>query len=405
MRWFAPLGLAFVACWSSSTPSVETPVVTAKPAMKLACSVTLADLGLDEEPTDEQGEPGTVAAFPYTPTSVLAAVELHGHYGAPGGTSTLYEVDCASRTARVMLTEEGALFAHGAMTADASTLFYTGDPGIKALDLATKRRRTVTKPPVAESCWEMDETQLRDVVTKLLDGDEVLAFTRGGPCGFEGDWEAERLFLDHPRTPGGKPRDAKPVGEVAVDAGGALWASRDACRTPELYRSTDRGDHWTKIALPEDAPGSPMAILPDATRPGFVAVVASSCDAPDLVTGELFVTRDGGRSWMHVALPDVETDYGMEGHQELRVTLGGGSVDKLTIWSGDSDDPVAWRSVKPLVAVDAADESVWKLVDPTPKLPPPQPKLVKIGDATFTTSDDGLLRTRGSEPAKRLYPY
>lgn len=142
-----------------------------------------------------------------------------------------------------------------------------------------------------------------------------------------------------------------------------------------VYKTTDRGAHWTKTGFPDvfmdangtsRADGQRMAIDPNDPNTVFAGTQKDG----------LWVTRDGGATWQKVsAIPVLATnnDAGLsgitiQGNTVYVGTDGGGvyrSDDKGVTWTRTSGGPtdIAHAAIAPngnLFVTDATDQSVWK---------------------------------------------
>jgi hypothetical protein len=364
-----------------------------------ACAVSIArgHVAVDGISTDivadiDPDHPDDTHAVAYARDSgsVYVAWTGHGRHGAPYGSPTLYSVVCKASRSNVVARVDDADFGHALLSSDGKQLFATGKPGVIAIELPSGRDRIITVAPMAPCRDDHDVQRPTDWVKALHD--DQLEIARGGNCGFEGDWDAVTWLLDHPGTAKQVLHQARPISVVAVEAGGAVWAGASPCESDgKLWRSTDRGDHWTEATLPGNVRIG--ALWADTARPGHLVVRTATCAPPGDIGGELETTRDGGRTWQAEPLPDSVMSNAMA--SSFVVALRGGSIDHLTIWGGDS----------PRVAVSSDDGGAsWNEVTPVPAEPKPVTE-VKSGDVVYQASSDGLLRSIGGARAERLYPH
>jgi hypothetical protein len=362
------------------------------------------------EITAEHARDAKAVSWPLGPRSILLTWEAPGHYGAYDGGSELWEIDCDAPKKRSFLAIEGANFGASAMTRDGKTLYFSGPTYVRALDVATKTVRVVSKPGKSSGCWVAPSPeegyQLVDTVIGLDELDDVLVVSRGGPCGFEGDYEGTTMLVDHPAAPRGE-RQARPTTSIAVDAGGGWWVASDRA----LWWTGDGGVTWRKAALPdggEYAPpsGGPGAILPDPRRPGHVVVqtVVTYGYGPSS-GGHLYRTGDAGVAWEAVPLPDDL--HRPHESVDLAVEVKS-STEHLVVWGRASD--AATESETLDVAWETTDGgATWK------RVPPPHPAVVQSGvkleaktakGVVLKTSRDGLLVTEpGAARPRRIYPH
>jgi hypothetical protein len=382
------------------------------------------DLKLDVDHEDGKTD-GEALVYPYTAHSVLFSWTAHGRYGRPNGGSTLYEVDCVAKTATPFFKGGNADFGHSELTGDGKTIYFSAIGGLQALDLATKKTRQVTPRVELTVCGDRPDSVDEHgdpvprialaAVRKLAEDDTVLIYEDGDGCGLEGDWEGVTMYLDDPDKPGGTPYPPRPVSAVEVDAGGSVWASTSGgCADVALWKSTDRGDHWKRVALPKpesrdadqgasDSEGGPYVILADARRAGFVMIATSRCFGPGFsVVRRLLVTRDGGAKWDALELP-WSNDAAVS---EAEIALEGGTLDHPIAWGHDREDPektVAWRWKQE--SDDPEDSSMlWELIEEPPARPKHASDRARLRDEVFEVSPHGLLRHRGNEKPTKLFP-
>ncbi|QIK79128.1 hypothetical protein G7077_09690 [Sphingomonas piscis] len=143
-----------------------------------------------------------------------------------------------------------------------------------------------------------------------------------------------------------------------------------------LYKTTDRGAHWTKTNFPNVSMDANGASRADGQRMAIDPSDPNTVFAGTQKDG-LWVTRDGGMTWQKAAgIPVLATnkDAGLSGitfHGDtVYVGTDGGGVyrsdDKGVTWSRTSGGPndIAHAAVSPngnLFVTDANDHSVWKL--------------------------------------------
>jgi hypothetical protein len=407
-------GLVFVVGCSGSAKPVGPKVLrpaACTPEVKSdrdAGKATLSVGGVEVAAIEPEHPEGVKAVvYPYGWRSVLVTWTAPGHYGGFDGGSELWEVDCdAPKEKKTFLAIEGANFGASAMTRDGKTLYFSGPTYVRALDVATKQVRVVSRPGKVASCWMGDEFQLADTITRFDEDEDVLELSRGGPCGFEGDYEGSLVYLDHPSDPKGE-RPASPVLAIAVDASGAWWASAAGA----LWQSTDAGATWRKLPLVADGAG-PASIHLDPKRPGHLVVVTAATGEHGFDTGGFaHASRDGGATWSRLALPP-DLDIGWtdpdktEGeHHPLGLVLQvRTSTDDLVLWGpektgadGDGErPPVAWET--------ADGGKSWKRIA-SPSAPPDVPQQATAKGVTLKTSSDGLLVIApGATRPKRIYP-
>ena len=407
--WVAVFAVV-AGCWSpppahpsAALPSSDRPACTPELRTELEPTTTgrlLLDgrdlhLPVDQE---EGKSDGAAVVYPDGSDSVLLAWTTHGHYGRPNGTDTLYRVDCRARTATAVAHLDGADFGHSARTRDGAAIYFSALGGVRALDVATRQIRRVTQPVELHDCGDRGPALGSDGVTEvprialdavdsLADDDGVLIYEDGDNCGFEGDWTGTTYYLDHPERPGGQPYLPTPVGPIAADAGGALYAITAGV----VWRTLDRGDHWQRVDLPAATTGddAPSELFADAHRAGHVLVVTTTPGpGPFLLTSRLLATRDGGRTWTELDVPPYDNAF------QLQIALRDDDLDHPRAWGNAHRDDGSTGDV----AWEWSASDAWTELDPAPAPPAASPAhAVRLGDTTFTPSDNGLLRRRANQ--------
>ncbi|PKN57784.1 MAG: hypothetical protein CVU56_09320, partial [Deltaproteobacteria bacterium HGW-Deltaproteobacteria-14] len=210
-----------------------------------ACVVELVDgkirtsAGEVPIPIDpEQGDVRRVGLAVWPGGDDAALVALLRDWFAPGGPpgeGILWRVPCERPgETEPFLRRPGADFAHGAISPDGWTLYFSDARGIGALDLGTRAVTPLTAPGSAwDGCWKPD-AELRDLALSLSRDGRQLAFARGGPCGAEGSWLAHPWTLLEPLTPERRQaRPRRPLSAVAAVPPATLWlADGGACDEP-----------------------------------------------------------------------------------------------------------------------------------------------------------------------------
>ena len=250
-------------------------------------------------------------------------------------------------------------------------------------DLATgKVQRFVrTKVEAGDDCMQVPEQRRVDIAPRWSADSARLWFTRGGFCGFEGDFVGKRMVFV-PATK--RLLAARPVATVAVDANGVVYygdagpcedhGSEAPSHPGWIFRSQDGGasfrhlevrfrparddEERVRVETPIDA------ILVDPSDPERLLVLSSICnnDARGSWGGDLLVTRDGGKSWRRLG-PLGRVSDGWDPYDGLGVThvrAAAGGLTELTAWRGSKE---AWRSE------DGGRR--WRRIRPTPALPEP----------------------------------
>lgn len=328
--------------------------------------------------------------------------------GHPG--EVLWKVACADGHPTQFLHEEWADFGNAAVTPDGHYLYYTARAGVARLDLRTTESVQITVAPenTGLDCW-VEEVPTRDVVDRW-DGDQ-LVIRRGGPCGFEGDWEAWELRVDLDPHNDSSTRRPYPVSSLAVDLDERLWLGNGGrCNSPGVHdpassgavlRSSDRGDSWEVFELSGtdfQVIEGVQTVVADSTRSGHLVLLTSPCVGSAAVYGgSVLTTGDGGGSWELLRLPDssmFEIDMG-QGIGALEVLDG--NTDHLRIWL-PTEYPLEHHEVW---ETEDSGES-WHQVEWV-KPPLPDQIEVAIGEDQFSTDPFGLVRNRAGRQ-QYVYP-
>ncbi|RKQ93977.1 photosystem II stability/assembly factor-like uncharacterized protein [Solirubrobacter pauli] len=104
------------------------------------------------------------------------------------------------------------------------------------------------------------------------------------------------------------------MGAVAQGADGALWAGTGEANPPGggltyfgdgLYKSTDKGGHWTRVGLEKSESIGRIAV--DPSNPDVVFAAAAGHVARSAAQRGLYRTTDGGKTWDLVLAPPNST--------------------------------------------------------------------------------------------------
>ncbi len=394
---------------SSTDPAPEvSPSCEATVDLEGAISVNGHNTGLivEEDYLDPRAR-----GWPFDENHVL--VGSHPSWDQQGGGhpgEVLWKVACANGHPTQFLHEEWADFGNAAVTPDGRYLYYTARTGVARLDLTTTESVPITVAPdnTGLDCW-VEEVPTRDVVDRW-DGDQ-LVIRRGGPCGFEADWEAWELRVDVHPDDEPSVRRSYPVASVAVDMEGQIWLGnggrcdspgvRDLASDGAVLRSRDRGASWEEVAL-LDGSGYEViegvqTVVADSSRSGHLVVLTSPCIGSAAVYGgSVLTTRDGGVSWTTLPLPESST---------LEIDMGQGigaievleeNIDHLRIWL-PTEYPLEHHEVW---ETEDSGES-WRQVEWV-KLPTLAEVEMTIGGDRLSTDAFGLVRTRDGQ---RRYVY
>jgi len=331
-RWLLVVGFAASACWHAEPPR---PPLSAPPRLAPlpVCPVRLdaghlfvngVDLGvMVADPDDEI--PRTLSIY-QTGDDAYVAWKAESYRG-PFGSDVLWHVSCAGKKLGTWRSR-GADFGHAALHPDRRWLFYSAR-GVMRLDLASHGRTPVTSGATVSHCWDSDgdDVQLSDSVTAVTR--DYVEFTRGGPCGFEADYDATRM-RHHFAT--GVDEAATPVTSIAM-VGPEIWlAEGDGCQAV-LYRSKDWRT-WTRMTVPDLV--GPLSIAGD--RASRTAIVMSSgCGYGE--GGAAKITRDGGATWTPIGDIYEGMLRWMQGADLTSLRVGAGDNSVLR-WDGQDLDPI-----------------------------------------------------------------
>lgn len=285
------------------------------------------------------------------------------------------------RAAVVVLREKRADFGGGVWAPDGRRWTYSGARGLALYDPASGAVSLLTRAPKPDvDCW-VDAPRLVDISPRWAADGATLWFTRGGFCGYEGDFEGHPWVLDVARKAA---RALRPVRTVAVGADGVVWYGDAACdlldgvetgHSGVAFRSTDGGRSFRAVPVRWTLPAEPGADAPeereepaemenaaadvfvDARDPKRVLVRSAICsdDARGDWGGDLYATRDGGATWVRLDLGGaVDEDRDEESGQGLdAIAVGPKGLDELTAWRGadafqSSDGGRTWRGPRAL---------------------------------------------------------
>jgi hypothetical protein len=369
-------------CWTKPTP---VPAVAAPMLAKLPrCQVELAgnghlmvagnDLGVLIPDLEDAGEGDggnelaqRLAVYQTGSDAYVSYRDAHNYKG-PGGSDVLWHIDCGGSKLDE-LHIDGADFGHAALHPDRKRLFYSAGV-VRVLDLATKKRAKVTSGGTTKGCWvsESDETDygLTDTVSSV--SNDYLMFERGGPCGFEAEYEST-LMRKHLVT--GAEEKSSWVTSV-MKAGSTIWLAEGSCSS-HVMRSTD-WKTWTEVKVPTLYGAATIAA--DASSPQTLIVASGPCGM--MSGGNAAITRDGGATWKEIESVNGQVAWAR-----------GTTIADLQIWTTDGQ----------LMRWDGTD-----FVDtgrPTGDKWPAWPKSVEIGGRTLNLTSFGLIDNKTGE---RLYP-
>lgn len=285
-------------------------------------------------------------------------------------------------------------------------VYFDGPNGIWSLDPSTQEARQVTFPPLMDdSCWVFDPERpahLTDHFVSLSEDKKTLYFTRGGPCGFEAEQQDAAYQLDLKTS---ELSPLYPLATLVTDDTGTLWlGDAGSCESPglkepqtfgALWRSTNLGDSWEKIEVPE-LETAVRLILHDNKRPGALLIQGGRCmnGGRGCFGGQIFYTLDNGASWRPLSLPaPLKTrSENEEGYAPADVTLVDGELAHLILW----EDALSRWETKDL-------GKTWQKISDAP-LPQAIPHQATIGELTFSATKEGVLRQRGDQPGEKIFP-
>jgi len=262
----------------------------------------------------------------------------------------------APLAAELVRTEPDADFASGANRPGDAKRLYSGATGLSELDLRTlKPTRIVRAPTYSEE--ECDARERYDIAPRVSADGRRIWFTRGGFCGYEGDFDGQRMVFD---VAGGRLRAARPVATVAVGPDGTVWYG-DAAPDDEplagpshagwLFRAADGETRFRHVAVRARGPHGP-----ELAETAVVQVLVDPADPRRLVVrtarvwnegrggygGNVYESRDAGATWSLLVPPlsrDERDLVESDGLGVREVAAPGGSLEELVLYRGPND---AW---------------------------------------------------------------
>ncbi len=401
---------------SKADAAQEPPAPAPERSNKLACKAQIdtdGKINVDGKPTGLSLKPGTqIKATPYTTASILVAARSNWRSRQVTMDGRLWEVPCQKPQAHSEFFKlDGADFGNSALDRQGQTLYFTSTKGIGALTFESKAHKTVTTPPkLPQKCWDDPDSPrlaLDVVVGERVSGNKLI-FRRGGPCGQSGAWTAKEMHLIRPLDEKRRElRSPQPVSTVARTADGTLWLG-DAGRCTEpgvidpqspgvVWRSKDEGESWEQVEVgskEEKANTAIRVLVADKKARGTLLAMSARCGtAVDKVKGgTLYLTRNGGRSWSPIKMPEGLTtqapDLGIFAFEVFDDDLR-----KLRIWPQPN---TRWETTD--------GGRTWKSVPPRP-LPRKQSRVTSNDTWTFRATSNGLLRKDvRSKRLKRVFP-
>jgi hypothetical protein len=351
-----------------------------------------------------------LAVHPAGPHDVLVAYGGRDENG-PRGASTLWQISCADGRAEIAAHVPNADFSHSALSPDGKSLLYTGPDGIFTFDIKTRQTRRVTQAPALAKCDLNDQPRAQDVVGRFVDRN-TLAFERGGPCGFEAEWDATDMLLRNPMTshPTVEKAPRPPFPSVAIDASGGFWLADGLCGDQSTYDrvlfSADHGDHWRKVRVKTRDEQPLVQVITDRKDPGVLLVLSQACQSgAHTDPAWIYVTRDAGKTFRPIAVPPGIPRYAEGGpdyeqNPVQAITAPDGDLAHLLLYGRSQDFGGAligrWESR------DGGQS--WKALGPVNAPPEPPPPTAARGEWALTIRKDGLYRSRNGGAAVRIYP-
>jgi hypothetical protein len=352
--------------------------------------------------------PQEIRVYPFGADAVLIAWAGRSSRG-PYGSSTLWKIPCKTGPAESFLHVEGADFGHSALSADGRSLLFTGREGIESIELTSRKRQRLTDPPALAHCDLNDTPRARDVVGQFLDA-QTLSFERGGPCGFEAEWQAEKMLLREPGTPRVHAERAPrpPFPSVAIGADGAVWLSDGTCSDASTFGrmlvSHDCGDTWARVPVKMFSPQPVRLVIASRSNQAEVLVLGESCPSSSHVEAAwIYISEDGGKTFRSIAVPEgIEASNGQPAPELdpiATVLSPDGNVQHLILYgaTGRVDAPMLdrWESH------DGGRS--WTSLAPARAPPPPAPRAFSA-NCEVTIQKDGLYRIRPDADPKRIDP-
>lgn len=288
----------------------------------------------------------------------------------------------APLAAELVRTEPDADFSAGTNRPGDATRLYSGATGLSELDLRTLKTTRIVRVPRPADAEDEEACALLDIEPRASADGRLVWFTRGGFCGYEGDFEGQRLVLD---VASGRLRAARPVATVAVGPDGTVWYG-DAAPDDDpwagsshagwLFRAADGATTFRHVTVqvrgeegPQVAETAVATVLVDPGDPQRLVVrtARASDDARGEWGGNVYESRDAGASWSRVLPPlsdeerdsaesegllvsDVVAPDGPLDHLVLRRERAAAWVRRGTAWTKVAPD-VAPRPAPPAAAV------------------------------------------------------
>jgi hypothetical protein len=294
----------------------------------------------------------------------------------------------------------------GKLTADGKTLVYSDGDEIKALELVTGTVAIAHRtPPGSVDSWiqcqsVLTPTQGEDHTTVdgfagFDEGDAILLVDRtGANCHYPSMWQVRVTDWRDPAK--AAEHIARPIYDVVADSAGTLWMIDGG----GLWKSRDRGDHWTRVAVKikkqdDDYTGAPVQIIVDAKHPARLAVrTAAQMEISEGqrytdFSGRVLRSDNGGKTWRVV--PPPPNDWDSES-PAIWIAAPDGNVDHLDVglYQPSSDEPTDDGEPRRAAARTLDGGKTWTPID-SPTLVPT--RRAELGGDVFEATNDGLFRT------------
>jgi hypothetical protein len=421
--WSLAAGSGLVACKTSSGPGQKPAAEPPRPApLALACEPSLAEvaagggLGLRIGASVTRLPDTTLTLshllglriFPHTGDAVLVAFQGDRRIAQAPADPTLRRVSCVPpHGVETAVHEPGADFGWAVQAPGATTLYYPSR-GVRALDLATLARRDLAPAPAATPCVEATAGTPWLLLLGLGAAADTLHATYGDYCHHE-DWQGAAYSLRGLGSAQPTWQRRTPVATVVVAAGGRIllgdFAGCDILPsgTPGVVlASDDEGATFQRVSLsPANAEATPVAALGVSSDGRNVVALTATCNFGERPTwgGELFLSRDAGRSFVAIASPFVDRDQD-DAYQgaATAATLPTSDLGRIVV-SG-----IAYDGESSCHSYESADLGQSWTLQAHSACPPPS-LAAQTAQARYFATDDGLLRQPASAGVlSRVYP-
>ncbi len=266
---------------------------------------------------------------------------------AAGSSHILWRLDCkAPRQPPTRFhVEGGADFGHSVVTPDGESLIFWSQQGVSRLSLVDKRiEHLIDRPPLDPKWADIFEEDVgvsrRLIIPESLVAGGLSVLVGTPPVGSHGSFDLAPWIVDYedplkrnnPHTWEGHVGIASVVegrdGVVWLGDAGPCALANSPSSAGSVWRSKDRGLTFESVALERAKdndrwPTAVSEIIVDPRDGKRLLVRTAVCQAnlSDPFGGQVYQTRDGGRTWSRLELDTLLGDD------------SGGSVDRL--WSVD----------------------------------------------------------------------